>query len=137
MRISDWSSDVCSSDLRDGEAWMPFGTPGGDGQDQWTVIFFLRHVHHGMNLQAAIDAPTWQTAHFPSSFFPRQASPGKVVVEGRLPAATVEELRRRGHRVEVGGDWSQGRLSARSEEHTSELQSLMSITYAVLCFKDT
>ncbi|MFN4089240.1 MAG: gamma-glutamyltransferase family protein [Alphaproteobacteria bacterium] len=98
--------------FRDGEAWMPFGTPGGDGQDQWTVIFFLRHVHHGMNLQAAIDAPTWQTAHFPSSFFPRQASPGKVVVEGRLPAATIEELRRRGHRVEIGGDWSQGRISA-------------------------
>src|SRR3546814_15085862 len=93
MRISDWSSDVCSSDLRDGEAWMPFGTPGGDGQDQWTVVFFLRHVHHGMNLQAAIDAPTWQTAHFPSSFFPRQASPGKVVVEGRLPAARSEERR--------------------------------------------
>ncbi len=102
--------------FRDGEPWMPFGTPGGDGQDQWTVIFFLRHVHHGMNLQAAIDAPTWQTAHFPSSFFPRQASPGKVVVEGRLPEATVEELRRRGHRVEIGGDWSQGRISACARE---------------------
>lgn len=98
--------------FRDGEPYMPFGTPGGDGQDQWTVIFFLRHVHHGMNLQEAIDAPTFQTAHFPSSFYPRQATPGRVTVEGRLPEATVAELKRRGHDVEIGGDWSQGRISA-------------------------
>ena len=98
--------------FRDGEPYMPFGTPGGDGQDQWTLIFFLRHVHHGMNLQEAIDAPTFQTAHFPSSFYPRQASPGRVTVEGRLPQATVAELKRRGHEVEIGGDWSQGRISA-------------------------
>ena len=98
--------------FRDGEPYMPFGTPGGDGQDQWTLIFFLRHVHHGMNLQEAIDAPTFQTAHFPSSFYPRQALPGRVTVEGRLPQATVAELKRRGHEVEIGGDWSQGRISA-------------------------
>lgn len=102
--------------FRGGEPWMPFGTPGGDGQDQWTLIFFLRHVHAGLNLQAAIDAPTFSTAHFPSSFYPRQANPGAVTVEGRLPAATVEELRRRGHKVEVGGDWSQGRISACAKE---------------------
>jgi gamma-glutamyltranspeptidase/glutathione hydrolase len=98
--------------FRDGEPYMPFGTPGGDGQDQWMLIFFLRHVDHGMNLQEAIDAPTWQSAHFPSSFYPRQASPGSVTVEGRLPAATIEELKHRGHDVAIGGDWSQGRLSA-------------------------
>jgi len=98
--------------FRDGEPYMPFGTPGGDGQDQWTLVFFLRHALHGMNLQEAIDAPTFQTAHFPSSFYPRQASPGKVVVEGRLPAETIAELKRRGHLVDVGGDWSQGRISA-------------------------
>ena len=69
-----------------------------------------------MNLQAAIDAPTFSTAHFPSSFYPRQATPGAVTVEGRLPAATIDELRRRGHRVEIGGDWSQGRISACAKE---------------------
>jgi gamma-glutamyltranspeptidase/glutathione hydrolase len=35
-----------------------------------------------------------------------------VLVEGRLPKPTVDELRRRGHTVEVGGDWSEGRLTA-------------------------
>ncbi len=98
--------------LREGEAYMPFGTPGGDGQDQWTVIFFLRHILHGMNLQEAIDAPTFQSHHFPSSFFPRQAEPGRLVLEGRYPQATVNALADKGHKVEVGGPWTQGRISA-------------------------
>ena len=96
---------------RDGRQ-LAFGTPGGDSQDQWTLVFFLRHVHHGMNLQEAIDAPMFHSAHFPSSFYPRAASPGELIVEGRTPEATVSELVRRGHRVEIAGDWSLGRLSA-------------------------
>ncbi len=102
--------------FRDGEPWMAFGTPGGDGQDQWSLIFFLRHVHHGMNLQAAIDAPTFQSHHFPSSFYPRQADPGRLAVEERLPEDTVGELARRGHDVEVIGPWSIGRISACARE---------------------
>jgi gamma-glutamyltranspeptidase/glutathione hydrolase len=98
--------------FRDGAPYMSFGTPGGDGQDQWSLIFFLRHAHHRMNLQEAIDAPTFQTGHFPSSFYPRQANPGAVMVEGRFTDETVKALEKRGHRVEIGGDWSQGRLSA-------------------------
>jgi RNA-directed DNA polymerase len=51
-----------------------------------------------MNLQEAIDAPAWHIEHFPASFWPRAARPGVVVVENRLPAATIKELERRGHR---------------------------------------
>ncbi len=98
--------------LRGGEAYMPFGTPGGDGQDQWTLIFFLRHILHGFNLQEAIDAPTFQSHHFPSSFFPRQAEPGRLVIEGRYGAEVIETLKQRGHQVEVAGPWTQGRISA-------------------------
>jgi len=106
--------------LKDGEPYMAFGTPGGDQQDQWSTIFFLRHVHHGMNLQEAIDAPAWHTEHMPSSFYPRQAKPGYLGAEGRFPATTVEELRRRGHDVQLGEDWSEGRLSACAVERTPE-----------------
>jgi gamma-glutamyltranspeptidase/glutathione hydrolase len=106
--------------LKDGEPYMAFGTPGGDQQDQWSTIFFLRHVHHGMNLQEAIDAPAWHTEHMPSSFYPRQAKPGYLGLEGRFPATTVDELRRRGHDVQVGEDWSEGRLSACAVERTPE-----------------
>src|SRR3954470_2513920 len=102
--------------LRDGEPYLAWGSPGGDQQDQWITQFFLRHVHAGMNLQEAIDAPAWHTEHFPSSFWPRTSRPGVVVVEGRVPKPTVDELRRRGHIVEVGEDWSEGRLTAASRD---------------------
>jgi gamma-glutamyltranspeptidase/glutathione hydrolase len=98
--------------LRDGEPYLAWGSPGGDQQDQWTTQFFLRHVHAGMNLQEAIDAPAWHSEHFPISFWPRTARPGVLVVESRVPKATVEELRARGHEVEVGPAWSEGRLTA-------------------------
>jgi gamma-glutamyltranspeptidase / glutathione hydrolase len=100
--------------LRDGEPYLAWGSPGGDQQDQWIQQFFLRHVHAGMNLQEAIDAPAWHTEHFPSSFWPRTARPGVLVVEGRVPKETVKELERRGHKVEVGAEWSEGRLTAAS-----------------------
>lgn len=102
--------------LRDGEPYLAWGTPGGDQQDQWIPQFFLRHVHAGLNLQESIDAPAWHTEHFPSSFWPRAARPGVLVVEGRVPEATIEELRRRGHRVEIGPDWSEGRLVAAARD---------------------
>jgi gamma-glutamyltranspeptidase / glutathione hydrolase len=101
--------------LRDGEPYLAWGTPGGDQQDQWTAQFFLRHVHAGLNLQESIDAPAWHSDHFPSSFWPRTAQPGVLVVESRLPEATIKALRARGHKVEVGPAWSEGRLTAASQ----------------------
>jgi gamma-glutamyltranspeptidase/glutathione hydrolase len=98
--------------LRDGEPYMTFGTPGGDQQDQWPLHFLLAHVHFGLNLQEAIEQPAFHSSHFPSSFYPRLASPGRVDVEGRVLKEVVAELRRRGHDVHVAGDWSLGRLSA-------------------------
>jgi gamma-glutamyltranspeptidase / glutathione hydrolase len=102
--------------LRDGEPYLAWGSPGGDGQDQWITQLFLRHVHCGMNLQEAIDAPAWHSEHFPSSFWPRTARLGVMAVEGRVPKKTIAELERRGHIVETGPDWSEGRLTAASRE---------------------
>jgi gamma-glutamyltranspeptidase/glutathione hydrolase len=101
--------------LRDGEPYLAWGSPGGDQQDQWTTQFFLRHVHCGMNLQESIDAPAWHSEHFPISFWPRTARPGVLVVESRVPEKEREELKRRGHIVEVGPAWSEGRLTAASK----------------------
>jgi gamma-glutamyltranspeptidase / glutathione hydrolase len=102
--------------LRDGEPYLAWGSPGGDQQDQWTTQFFLRHVHAGMNLQEAIDAPAWHSEHFPISFWPRTARPGVLVVESRVPGATRDELKRRNHVVETGPGWSEGRLTAASRD---------------------
>jgi gamma-glutamyltranspeptidase / glutathione hydrolase len=102
--------------LRDGEPYLAWGTPGGDQQDQWSTQLFLRHVHAGMNLQQAIDAPAWHSEHFPSSFWPRVARPGVLVLEGRVSPDTAAALKARGHVVEVGPDWSEGRLTAAARE---------------------
>ncbi|MCA1219427.1 gamma-glutamyltransferase family protein [Streptomyces sp. 8L] len=103
--------------LRDGVPVLAFGTPGGDQQDQWQLHFFLAlalrgRVRGGYDLQGAIDAPNWHTDSFPGSFYPRAMVPGSLTVEGRTDPGTVEELRRRGHDVTVGDDWSEGRLCA-------------------------
>jgi gamma-glutamyltranspeptidase/glutathione hydrolase len=102
--------------IRDGKPYMSYGTPGGDQQDQWQAIFLTRHLAHGMNLQESIDAPSFHNEHFPGSFYPRAAMPGRLVVEGRFDPSTVSNLEARGHRVEVGEDWSEGRLTAASQE---------------------
>ena len=102
--------------LRDGEPYLAFGTPGGDQQDQWSLLLFLHHADHGMNLQEAIDCPAFHSEHFPSSFWPRGRKPGRVVVEGRFPQATVDGLTARGHDVQVGEDWSEGRLTAAAKD---------------------
>ena len=102
--------------LRDGRAWMAFGTPGGEQQDQWSLTFFLRMVHHRMGIQQAIDTPSFHTEHWPSSFWPRIARPGKLVLEGRLGKPVLDALLARGHLAELGEDWSEGRLSAARTE---------------------
>ena len=101
---------------KDGRPFMVFGTPGGDSQDQWSLQFFLNYADFGMNLQEAIDAPSFHSLHFPNSFYPRNAQIGKLVVEGRIPQETRENLERRGHVVTVCGDWENGRVSAISRE---------------------
>ena len=98
--------------LRDREPYLAFGTPGGDQQDQWSLLFFLNHLHFGMNLQQAIDFPSFHSAHMPSSFYPRQAQPRVLDVESRVSPAVIEDLRRRGHLVNIRPAWSLGRVSA-------------------------
>jgi gamma-glutamyltranspeptidase / glutathione hydrolase len=102
--------------MKDGEPYMVWGTPGGDQQDQWSTLLVLHHVDRGMNLQEAIDTPAFHSEHWPSSFWPRTSKPGRLVVEGRVPATTIEALKARGHDVVKGGDWSEGRLTAAAKD---------------------
>src|SRR3546814_3208247 len=96
MRISDWSSDVCSSDLT-------------SATDQSTDLPVLQHQDH---LRFRVHPRKMQ----PVSARPRTLLPPRCET----------------HPV-TGPDRQQCRL--RSEEHTSELQSLMRISYAVICLK--
>jgi gamma-glutamyltranspeptidase/glutathione hydrolase len=109
--------------FRAGEPYLAFGTPGGDQQDQWSLVFFLFHACYGLNLQEAIDAPTFHSDHFPASFYPRAARPRELVIEGRFGRAVVADLTRRGHKVIVRDDWSLGRLCAVGREPDGVLKA--------------
>ena len=97
---------------RDDRPYLAFGTPGGDQQDQWTLTFFLNHVVFGHGLQAAVEAPAFHTEHVPSSFTPRRARPRSLVMEPGGDASVVDELRRRGHSVDVAAPYSLGKVCA-------------------------
>jgi len=92
--------------MRDGQVWMPFGTPGGDVQCQSMVQLFLNVAEFGMDPQQAIEAPRVSAWSFPNSFWPHAYHPGLVGVEGRIDGETIAELNRRGHQVEVWNDWT-------------------------------
>ena len=96
--------------LPDGRC-LAFGTPGGDGQDQWTLQFFLNVAARGMSLQESVEAPLLTSIAFPSSFAPHGAVPAGAVLEGRFEQATAESLRARGHDVQVAGPWDSGRVT--------------------------
>ena len=102
--------------LRDGEPWLAFGTPGGDSQDQWSLHVLLNLLHSGDRLQEAIDRPSFDTAAMIDSFHPHGFRAANLRLEGRHSAAVQDELANRGHRLEVTGDWSLGRVSAVARE---------------------
>jgi gamma-glutamyltranspeptidase/glutathione hydrolase len=107
--------------LREGKPWMSFGTPGGEQQDQWQPIMLARMLDHGFGIQQAIDLPSFHSEHWISSFWPRGARPGKLVLEGRYAPAVLEELTARGHAAEMGGEWSEGRLTGVRREADGQI----------------
>jgi gamma-glutamyltranspeptidase/glutathione hydrolase len=89
----------------DGRRPMPFGTPGGDVQQQAMLQVFLNLVVFGMTPQEAVEAPRVASRSFPDSFWPHTMAPGRLEVEGRLAPETRDALTARGHHVAVWSDW--------------------------------
>src|SRR3546814_2267294 len=122
MRISDWSSDVCSSDLRSARI-------EADGDDRHIALRIKALLRVDQLL--AIDhhlAPQ----HFKGRAIALAGGIGNDLAADRRPAGG------RGRRVGISVDHPKFQLRGladRSEEHTSELQSLMRISYAVFCLK--
>ncbi|MEQ6250318.1 gamma-glutamyltransferase family protein [Sulfitobacter sp. HNIBRBA3233] len=100
-----------------------FGTPGGDQQDQWQLIWFLRFVHFGLGLQEGIDAPLFHSMHFQGSFFPREVKPGEMMLEPAFGDDVIADLRARGHIVTVAEPWTVGRLTAALREKDGMLRA--------------
>src|SRR3546814_1870711 len=146
MRISDWSSDVCSSDLGESISLTLF--------DDGFVVFVARSevtrvVSTGFRI--GIRAPAWNTAAgrvllgaltddevraYLDGADIVERTPHTVTDRSQL-AGIVRDAKRQGfsindEEVELG---MRSLAVPRSEEHTSELQSLMRISYAVFCLK--
>src|SRR3546814_8661240 len=117
MRISDWSSDVCSSDLRSASspasrAMVESASISRSGtRHRHAVDADRRHVHCAAELKVGR---------------------GRQVQEHVLQIACDRDLGDGGAKLAILDEKAR-RPPARSEEHTSELQSLMRISYAVFC----
>src|SRR3546814_2657610 len=115
MRISDWSSDVCSSDLQlplNNDANSLHGGTKGFDKQLWTVA----------SVESGPTASVTLTLTSPA---------GDQGYPGTLDVTVTYSLDRAGAlTIDFGA-----KTDARSEEHTSELQSLMRISYAVFCLK--
>ncbi len=92
------------------------GTPGGDQQDTWQLLFVLRTLALGMDPQAAIDAPAMHTEGYVGSFYPRSWGDGSAVVEDRIGEDVLADLESRGHTIQRAGDWALGRLATVSRD---------------------
>src|SRR3546814_2915644 len=127
MRISDWSSDVCSSDLRNRHALhrAAHAPPGLAGQIQRTLARALRRFGIGVRFLLLCGR-----THCGAGRAHRHAPAlGTLSPSHHLWDRTVGTWdRRRALHLEMA-------QMGRSEEHTSELQSLMRISYAVFCLK--
>jgi gamma-glutamyltranspeptidase/glutathione hydrolase len=91
---------------RDGEFFMELSTPGGDNQDQALLQVLLNIIDFGMTPQEAVESPRFQSEHFYTSFDFHEFTPGRVSLEGRLSRDTIQRMIALGHRVQVGGEWS-------------------------------
>jgi gamma-glutamyltranspeptidase/glutathione hydrolase len=91
--------------LSDGEPFLAIGTPGGDNQEQTILQTFLGIVEFQSdwypNLHKAIEWPRVQTLHFYQSFWPHAAGFNRLNMEANIDAAVIEEMRGRGHDVNV------------------------------------
>lgn len=88
--------------MKDGKLFMSFGTPGGDTQTQTNIQVFLNIVVFGMDPQAAINAPRFQSFNFPDSFAPNVYKVGTIGLELPLYQSVGKQLEVMGYKIEVG-----------------------------------
>src|SRR3546814_10694168 len=132
MRISDWSSDVCSSDLAGRQQQ---GDQRGEGGIAQAAIAHRLARHIDIDLQrAAVAAPGQRHVGLADHDTGAHQRVLHHIGDGLVALDDAAQDFRIEGQAEVARPARQRHL-ARSEEHTSELQSLMRISYAVFCLK--
>ncbi|QQS45754.1 MAG: gamma-glutamyltransferase family protein [Acidobacteriota bacterium] len=92
--------------LRDGAPFAALSTPGGDNQDQALLQVLLNVIEFGMNPQEAVEAARFDSLHFVSSFGDHKFNPGALSLERRFGQPAIDELKKRGHLVDVKADFA-------------------------------
>ena len=92
----------------DGKPVMALSTPGGDNQEQSLIQLFLNVVEFGMNAQASVEAPRFQTRHLVSSFDNHAWNRGDLLLDERIPQTVITDLSARGHRIGTRSRWASG-----------------------------
>src|SRR3546814_1083552 len=127
MRISDWSSDVCSSDLFAPSPLRsnPTRTPTDNRSGVNPIQVAHRVGSHKKQLHSPVGAPS-----------PLRSNPTRTPTDNRSGVNPTQVAHRVGsHKKQLHSPVGAHPVGDRSEEHTSELQSLMRISYAVFCLK--
>jgi gamma-glutamyltranspeptidase/glutathione hydrolase len=88
--------------LKDGELYMPYGSPGNDIQPQAMVQALLNIAVFGMDPQSAVEAPRIGSYSYPGTSEPHAYHPRRIMIDARFPASVESELTARGHDV---GRW--------------------------------
>src|SRR3546814_5577361 len=129
MRISDWNSDVCASDLRSRSRILTMSSP--------KQFKFILRLYSGVEIPIGLGAHALLTAFKNASIFARDFTPGlsSTPDDTSTRPVAVTPIASRTLAASSPPDTPQRSGARRSEEHTSELQSLMRISYAVFCLK--
>jgi gamma-glutamyltranspeptidase/glutathione hydrolase len=91
-----------------GKALIALSTPGGDNQEQSLIQVLFDVIEFGMNAEAAVEAPRFQTRHLVSSFDNHAMNPGDLLLDERIAPAIALELAERRHKIGSRSRWSSG-----------------------------
>lgn len=105
--------------VKDDGSVLSFGTPGGDRQDQWTLLFLLGVIDFGLDSQSATESLAFHSDAVPASFTPRESHPRRLTVERNCDAEVVDELLRRNHDVQLVAENSLGNVCASGRDATT------------------
>jgi gamma-glutamyltranspeptidase/glutathione hydrolase len=92
----------------DGRPYLALSTPGGDNQEQALGQVMLNVLDFNMNAQNALEAPRFSTRHLVSSFDNHAWNLGDLLLDERLPQATMADLAGRGHKVGIRSRYNNG-----------------------------
>ena len=93
---------IASLGFRNGKLWSVVGCMGADGQPQIHLQTYIHLIDHGKSIQEALEAPRWLSGRFALG-----EARDTLHIEARFPAATIDELARRGHQLNRWGDWNE------------------------------